>query len=65
MIEIEHDGIFFTMEVFMERMQLRIYEEMWGGAEPWDSHIKRWRKEIARRLRKVRALKRRHKNFAR
>lgn len=62
MIEFEEHGIIYTMEVFMERMQLRLYEEMWGGAEPWDSQIKGWRNEIARRLWKVRAMKRRHKN---
>lgn len=58
MIEIEEGGIIFTMEVFRERMYLRIYEEMWGGKEPWDSQIKEWRKEIAARLWKVRARRR-------
>lgn len=62
MIGIEIDGIVYTMNVFYERMQLRIYEEMWGGKEPWDSYINGWRKEIAARLWKVRAMKRRRKN---
>ena len=65
MIEIERDGIIFTMNVYRERMLLRIYEEMWGGMEPWDTEIKVWRNEIARRLRRVRAIKRRLKNVVR
>lgn len=59
MTYIPHEEILFTVNVHMERAQLRIYEEMWAGAEPWDAAIKEWRKRVAARLWKVRAIKRR------
>lgn len=64
MIEIEIEGSIYTINVFYERMQLRIYEARWGGKGPWDSYIKEWRNEIAARLWKVRAIMRKLKNFA-